>query len=121
MKDILTSFTEIINGVAVLIDPDKMNSHQKLLSLIEKCEEALIDYFFIGGSTVKKTDFENVMNFIKSNTSIPVVIFPGSSNQISPKANAALILIHLSSHFSKLMSASKAGINASAPSIENRF
>ena len=41
MKDILTSFTEIINGVAVLIDPDKMNSHQKLLSLIEKCEEAL--------------------------------------------------------------------------------
>jgi len=96
MKDILTSFTEIINGVAVLIDPDKMNSHQKLLSLIEKCEEALIDYFFIGGSTVKKTDFENVMNFIKSNTSIPVVIFPGSNNQISEQANAMLYLSLLS-------------------------
>lgn len=96
MKNILTSFTEIINGVAVLIDPDKMNSHQKLLSLIEKCEEALIDYFFIGGSTVKKTDFENVMNFIKSNTSIPVVIFPGSNNQISEQANAMLYLSLLS-------------------------
>ena len=96
MKDILTSFTEIINGVAVLIDPDKMNSHQKLLSLIEKCEEALIDYFFIGGSTVKKTDFENVMNFIKSNTSIPVVIFPGSNNQISEQADAMLYLSLLS-------------------------
>ena len=96
MKDILTSFTEIINGVAVLIDPDKMNSHQKLLSLIEKCEEALIDYFFIGGSTVKKTDFENVMNYIKSNTSIPVVIFPGSNNQISEQADAMLYLSLLS-------------------------
>ncbi len=96
MKNILTSFTKIINGVAVLIDPDKINSHQNLLSLIEKCEEALVDYFFIGGSTVKKTDFENVMCFIKSNTSIPVVIFPGSNNQISEKADAILYLSLLS-------------------------
>jgi len=96
MKNILTSFTKIINGVAVLVDPDKINSHQNLLSLIEKCEEALVDYFFIGGSTVKKTDFENVMCFIKSNTSIPVVIFPGSNNQISEKADAILYLSLLS-------------------------
>ena len=96
MKNILAHFIHVNNGVAVLIDPDKVTSNQKLLSLIEKCEEALIDYFFIGGSTVKKTDFENVMNFIKSNTTTPVVIFPGSTNQISEKADAMLYLSLLS-------------------------
>ena len=62
-----------------------------------------IDFFFIGGSTVKRSDFENAISLLKQHTSIPVVIFPGSSNQISPKANAILFLSLLSGRNSEFL------------------
>ena len=96
MKSILSKFTRAKKNIAVLIDPDKIFDKEKTIHLIKKSEEANIDFFFIGGSTVKKSDFENAISLLKQHTNIPVVIFPGSSNQISPKANAILFLSLLS-------------------------
>jgi putative glycerol-1-phosphate prenyltransferase len=64
--------------------------------LIKKAEWAKADYFFIGGSTVEKSDFENVINFLKKKSKLPVVIFPGGNSQVSPKADAILYLSLLS-------------------------
>lgn len=78
--------------VAVLIDPDKMNREQELLPLIEKIEVLQPSFIFIGGSTVDPTDFETGLHVIKKHTNIPVIIFPGSSQQVSAQADGILFL-----------------------------
>ncbi len=82
--------------IAVLIDPEKCDNGSKLLELIRKSEFAGVDYFFIGGSTVTKNEFDSTVNFLKLNTTIPLVIFPGSYHQVSEKADALLYLSLLS-------------------------
>lgn len=78
--------------IALLIDPEKTNTPLQLRPLIEKSEVAKIDYFFVGGSTVTRNLIETVVDFLKANSSIPVVLFPGASHQISEKADALLFL-----------------------------
>ncbi|MFN6037736.1 MAG: geranylgeranylglyceryl/heptaprenylglyceryl phosphate synthase, partial [Bacteroidota bacterium] len=73
--------------LAVLIDPDKFNPKVVLNSI-----KAKVDFFFVGGSSVKKSDFIKTINFIRRRTQIPLVIFPGDEKQISSKANALLLL-----------------------------
>jgi phosphoglycerol geranylgeranyltransferase len=89
---ILKKFSSNKGQIAILIDPEKSNKENDLINLIRKAEIAEIDYFFIGGSTVTKTDFEKVISILKNNTNIPLIIFPGSSQQISEKADAILYL-----------------------------
>ncbi len=78
--------------IAVLIDPEKTNSESVLLPLLEKATFAKVDYFFVGGSTVSRKDLEKTIQIIKSHSEVPVVIFPGSSTQISNQADAILFL-----------------------------
>lgn len=93
---IYRNFETIQNGIAVLIDPEKSDNGEILLELLKKAQFARVDYLFIGGSTVTRSEFENTVSFIKSNSSIPLVIFPGSAHQISPKADGLLYLSLLS-------------------------
>lgn len=76
---------------AVLLDPDDvtMNQLDKVILLAEK---AGVDYFFIGGSLITKNNFEEVASHLKSNSSIPLAIFPGSVFQITSHADAILFL-----------------------------
>ena len=82
--------------IAVLIDPEKSQDSKALDRLIEKSEFAGIHFFFIGGSTVKRSDFERTTAYLKVRSSIPLVIFPGSSQQISELADGILYLSLLS-------------------------
>lgn len=82
--------------VAVLIDPEKAKDPSKLDELIKRSEFAGIHLFFIGGSTVSRQEFEFCTTYIKKKSKIPVVIFPGSSQQLSPAADAILYLSLLS-------------------------
>ena len=89
---ILKKFSSQKGQIAILIDPEKSNKEDVLIRLIRNAEIAEIDYFFIGGSTVTKYDFEKVISILKNNTNIPLIIFPGSAYQISEKADAILYL-----------------------------
>jgi len=87
--------------IAVLIDPDKtgVQSIDKTILLSEK---AKVDFFLIGGSLVS----ENPGSFIqklKKNTNIPVILFPGSLLQFSPKADAILFLSLISGRNPELL------------------
>lgn len=82
--------------VAILIDPEKSNDLEQLKTLLEKAAFAQVNYLFVGGSTVSKNEFETTVNFIKSNSVIPLIIFPGSFHQISDKADGLLYLSLLS-------------------------
>lgn len=78
--------------VAVLVDPDKSHSERTLLPLIEKINILKPAFIFVGGSTVDQSDFENCISILKKNTSIPLILFPGSPHQISNLANGILFL-----------------------------
>jgi putative glycerol-1-phosphate prenyltransferase len=82
--------------IAVLIDPEKSRDELYLTELIKKSAFAGVDYFFIGGSTVSVQDFKSTVSFVKNNSSIPVVIFPGAAHQVSEEADAILYLSLLS-------------------------
>ncbi|MEA3504589.1 MAG: geranylgeranylglyceryl/heptaprenylglyceryl phosphate synthase [Bacteroidota bacterium] len=76
---------------AVLIDPDSY-SENSLKEVVSISEKSLVDYFFVGGSLLTTTKFHETVAFIKSNSSIPAIIFPGSSIQIDYSADAILFL-----------------------------
>lgn len=79
-------------SIAVLIDPDKVDDLPTLRQLIHLANENCIDFFFVGGSLITTLNLSEVIKTIKENVSIPVVLFPGSSLQIDPGADAILFL-----------------------------
>lgn len=82
-----TTHTQLI----VLIDPDKYNP--QLIEIANRCK---VSYLFVGGSSLQKNNFAKTIKAIKSNTTIPVIIFPGDETQISKLADGLLILSLLS-------------------------
>ncbi len=81
--------------LAVLIDPDRQQEPQ-LLALIKQAAAAKVDFFFVGGSLLMEDVFEKTIAFVKANSDIPVVIFPGNNYQLSAQADALLMLSLLS-------------------------
>lgn len=77
---------------AALIDPDKWKSQQSFISYIKAINALHPDFIFLGGSTVDADDFKNATYLIKAYSTIPIVLFPGSSLQISNDADAILFL-----------------------------
>jgi len=82
-------------GYLVLIDPDK-NDKGKLPSFVREATEAGVDGFLVGGSLMLTNEFESQLQTIKRNTTLPVLIFPGSLFQVSSIADAILFLILIS-------------------------
>lgn len=79
-------------SIAVLIDPDKINSTSQLEPLLRLAAEDCVDYIFVGGSLVTTNNIAEVIRTIKENVSMPVVLFPGSALQIESTADAILFL-----------------------------
>ncbi|RPI01863.1 MAG: geranylgeranylglyceryl/heptaprenylglyceryl phosphate synthase [Calditrichaeota bacterium] len=78
-------------GYFVLIDPDKQDI-QHAAKLAKTCESAGVDALLIGGSLLLANVFDDTIKAIKKACSLPVIIFPGSTKQISRQADAILFL-----------------------------
>lgn len=87
---------------AVLIDPDKVNE-LVLDELIALSTAAKVDYFLVGGSLVISNQLDSVVQHIKKNCTIPVILFPGSSTHISKYADALLYLSLISGRNPELL------------------
>lgn len=88
LTDILQARQASHKLLALLIDPDKPEPLRPLRYL-----NGQVDYIFVGGSTgVILPDF---IGKIRSLTSLPVILFPGSPEQYSPEADALLFLTPL--------------------------
>ena len=76
---------------AVLVDADKytLDSLKKVAGTAMK---AGADYFFFGGSLLTSDNQAIFIDWIKSNTDIPVILFPGNSQQLNNNADAILLL-----------------------------
>jgi putative glycerol-1-phosphate prenyltransferase len=87
---------------AVLIDPDKIDDNL-LLKTIDMALEAKVDFFFVGGSLVVTNTLDHIVSIIKKQCTIPVILFPGSPDQITPKADALLYLSLISGRNPELL------------------
>lgn len=87
---------------AVLIDPDKLKLGS-IDDIISFAVSSNVDYFFIGGSLIVNNMLDEVIKLIKSKCSIPTVLFPGNSFQLSFHADAILFLSLISGRNAELL------------------
>jgi phosphoglycerol geranylgeranyltransferase len=78
-------------GFIVLIDPDKMVPGTET-SFVERCIDAGVDAFFIGGTLLHATDLDALVGKLKTVTDRPLIGFPGSLSQLSGRLDALLYL-----------------------------
>jgi phosphoglycerol geranylgeranyltransferase len=87
---------------AVLLDPDK-TPLADVIPLANRCNEAQVDYLFVGGSIMVSDRLESCITAFKKESSIPVILFPGSPSQITPKADALFYLSLISGRNPELL------------------
>ena len=87
---------------AVLVDPDKVTA-PKIDELVALAVDAQVDYLLVGGSLVISNQLDEVVQQIKKNCDIPVILFPGSPSQISRYADALLYLSLISGRNPELL------------------
>lgn len=79
------------SGFAVLVDPDHV-APSDMAHLANLCNDAAVDYLLMGGSLVIAHQIDACIQRFKSESDIPVVLFPGSPAQVTPYADALLYL-----------------------------
>src|SRR5580692_1458801 len=87
---------------AVLIDPDKVNT-SKIEELTALAVSAGVDYLFVGGSLVISNHLDEVVQDIRRNCSIPIILFPGTPSQVSRYADGLLYLSLISGRNPELL------------------
>jgi putative glycerol-1-phosphate prenyltransferase len=88
--------------IAVLIDPDKVD-YAVLSATMQKAHQAHVDLILVGGSLLTDGDLNKTIEEVKSCSTIPVILFPGSTSQISAKADGILFLSLLSSRNAEMI------------------
>jgi phosphoglycerol geranylgeranyltransferase len=91
-RDIWSKMNNGGQHIAILLDPEKIVLDAVFLAHLKAIEAAGISFLFVGGSTVSRAEQESCVSFLKANTSLPIVIFPGSPEQITNDADALLLL-----------------------------
>ena len=76
---------------AWLIDPDKLSPDQ-LKTQLEIAVKNPPSLIFLGGSLMIKNQINQFISQIKSVLDLPVIIFPGSTNQVHENADGILFL-----------------------------
>ncbi len=81
--------------LAVLLDPDKVDLNT-LKNVVLKINQSPATHIFVGGSTVENLILDELIQIVKANSSLPVLLFPGNPSQISKEADGILFLSLLS-------------------------
>ena len=76
--------------LAVLVDPDKCDP-RFMADFAAWVRGSSPDFIFVGGSLVSEST-DNAVRYLKAETDVPVVLFPGNALQLSPDADALLFL-----------------------------
>lgn len=79
------------HAFTVLIDPDNVKP-DSIKGLAHKCNEASVDFVFMGGSLMITKHVDECIQAFKAESNIPVALFPGSPSQLSVYADALLYL-----------------------------
>ncbi|MCK4406933.1 MAG: geranylgeranylglyceryl/heptaprenylglyceryl phosphate synthase [Bacteroidales bacterium] len=87
---------------AVLVDPDKP-SDKEIINIAENAQKSSVDYFFVGGSLLTNNNLDICIKLLKEHSTIPVVLFPGNTLQMSNKADAFLFLSLISGRNAEML------------------
>lgn len=90
------------SGFAVLVDPDKV-SPSDMIFLAKLCEDADVDYIFMGGSLLVDHQLNACIQRFKEESNIPIILFPGSPAQVTSYADALLYLSLISGRNPELL------------------
>ncbi|MFC1556234.1 geranylgeranylglyceryl/heptaprenylglyceryl phosphate synthase [candidate division KSB1 bacterium] len=99
----------------VLIDPDKA-APENLNGFLEKSKSLGVDALLVGSSILINDSFDQTVKNIQDRSDIPVILFPGSSNQVSSHADAILFMSLISGRNPYLLFGDHV---IAAPSIKN--
>lgn len=107
MKDTILRFLYSLKnekkaGFFCLIDPDTQAPSESA-KLAEKCQLSGVDVILVGGSLMVRDNFNETVRVIKEQVTIPVLVFPGIFNFVSPYADAILFLSMMSSRNPQLL------------------
>jgi len=102
------------SGFAVLADPDKI-APADMQYLARLCNDAGVDYLLMGGSLLMAHQMELCIQRFKTESAIPVLLFPGTPAQVTPYADALLYLSLLSGRNADLLIGQHV---ASAPQVK---
>ncbi len=98
IRRMLTSFQKLLQvresrgaGYFVLIDPDKWQLNE-IAGVASAACAAGADAILVGGSLLLSSSFDELVKLIKAQVDIPVIIFPGSTTQVSRHADAVFFL-----------------------------
>jgi phosphoglycerol geranylgeranyltransferase len=80
---------------AVLLDPDSLPAHE-LAATAREVQHAGADLLLVGGSSAAPGVFEAGMKSIREQSTLPVVLFPGSYHQVVAGAHGILFTTLLS-------------------------
>jgi phosphoglycerol geranylgeranyltransferase len=80
--------------LALLLDPDKKDMYSD--AFFKKINTSKISLVFVGGSHILHNVLETFVKYIKQFVSKPIILFPGSSDQITSEADGILFLSLLS-------------------------
>lgn len=80
---------------AVLLDPDRFQPEQAE-AFAQQAGEAGVDLLLLGGSLLLNDQLDACLTELRRFSQLPIVLFPGSPLQLSPKADAVLLLSLLS-------------------------
>ena len=101
----MTSLTKSLlnkdKKIALLVDPDKADG-ASFLNLLEIAKSSKVDFILAGGS-LTFSDINALIDKIKKNCEIPVILFPGSLLQLSDKADAMFLLSLISGRNPELL------------------
>ncbi len=78
-------------GLALLLDPDEVQSTPSFKDLLDAANTNA-DFLLIGGSHLVNDGFHALMKELRNNIKIPIILFPGSNDQISSQADAIFLL-----------------------------
>ena len=101
-QHMLHAKAQVEKHFAMLIDPDKVRMADLDL-IVQRALDAGVDYFFVGGSLIVNNGLDSCLSEIKQRCSIPLVLFPGDSYQLSYRADAILFLSLISGRNAELL------------------
>jgi phosphoglycerol geranylgeranyltransferase len=99
---VYSNFTKPGKKLAILVDPDKPSDNE-IIRLAHQAVQAGVDLFFVGGSLLTNNNLDSCIKLLKANTDIPVVLFPGNTNQLSNKADGFLFLSLISGRNAEML------------------
>ncbi|MGB0777053.1 MAG: geranylgeranylglyceryl/heptaprenylglyceryl phosphate synthase [Flavobacteriaceae bacterium] len=78
-------------GIILLLDPDKLEL-EDIAGLEKRIKNSPVQLIFVGGSEVAPGKTDQIVTALKNQINIPIILFPGSHEQISDRADAILFL-----------------------------